>query len=217
MSQIHNKMFQICFVTLLLQFILWLASAESNNYVRGNATVAHSRKLDEITTMNCTYTSSNVCQCPESCFTHVENTNYCQIENCYKYNGVLNKCEKSGRNYVGPLVLQAIPVTGVFGSGYANVGRWDIFGMYCAVLFGGCCFICMSSITCIVCPCCNKKDEAGDIEMLSTTGQSLAKLWVNIGGCLWAISILVLYIMGIVAMATPGDVYDANNCALTFD
>ena len=72
---------------------------------------------------------------------------------CYKFDENLGQCKKDGYDHVGPLVLQAIPVTGVFGAGFGNMGRWDLFGIYMSVLLGGCSFIVLTSVICAC--CCN--------------------------------------------------------------
>ena len=67
-----------------------------------------------------------------------KNENYCIPKKCYTFDTNLGQCKKSGTDHVVPLVLQAIPFTAVFGSGFGNIGRWDLFGMYMGILFGGC-------------------------------------------------------------------------------
>ena len=76
------------------------------------------------------------CDCPYPCLEQFEKQDYCIAKKCYKVDENLGQCKKSGTDHVAPLVLQAIPFTGVFGSGFANMGRWDLFGIYMGVLFG---------------------------------------------------------------------------------
>ena len=73
---------------------------------------------------------------------------YCVLKDCYKYDENLGECAQAGYHYGGPLALQAIPMTGVFGAGYGNIGRWDVFGMYMGITIGGCCFY-ISNIMCV--------------------------------------------------------------------
>ena len=78
------------------------------------------------------------CVCPYPCLEQYENRDYCIAKKCYEFDNDLGKCKKSGIDHTGPLVLQAIPITGMFGAGFGNMGRWDIFGMYMGIFFGGC-------------------------------------------------------------------------------
>jgi len=85
---------------------------------------------------------------------------------------------------------QAIPFTGGFGSGWGNMGRWDIFNIYMAVVFGplaivilGCC--CMMGGFC-------------------AQNEDRLECWTCLGhcfGCLWAVAITALWIWGIIAIA----------------
>ena len=55
--------------------------------------------------------------CPGSCMELVNNNTKCILKKCYSWNKELNECEETGPKFVPALVLQAIPVTGVFGAG----------------------------------------------------------------------------------------------------
>ena len=160
-----------------------------------------------IKSWNCS-TVDNVCKCPESCMVKKPGENYCVMKDCYKYDDNLGVCERDGFHYGGPLALQAIPFTGVFGSGYGNIGRWDMFGMYMGVTIGGCCFI-LITLCCCLFACPHDNDDSDNKE----TG---LLVWSKCGYCLWGVSILGIYIMGIVQMATPGNLIDGNGCPLIF-
>ena len=57
---------------------------------------------------------------------------YCVLKDCYKYDENLGVCAQDGYHYGGPLALQAIPMTGVFGSWlweYRKMGCvWNVYG-----------------------------------------------------------------------------------------
>ena len=76
--------------------------------------------------------------------TQIGNTTNCSLKKCYAWDQDLGACKETGHNYVTPLVLQAIPFTGIFGSGFGNIGRWDLFGMYLGVSFWRMLFHCPS-------------------------------------------------------------------------
>jgi len=113
----------------------------------------------------------------------------CYPINCWKWDYVKEQCEEAGKEYIPALILQGIPITGVFGSGFGNMGRWDIFGTYMIVMFGGCAFICCCGMGC---SCAFKQSE---------DSESWVKLGTNCGGCFLSIAIVVLWIWGIVVIA----------------
>ena len=146
------------------------------------------------------------CDCPYPCLEQFEKQDYCVAKKCYKVDENLGQCKKSGTDHVAPLVLQAIPFTGVFGSGFANMGRWDLFGIYMAVFFGGCCgIIICASLFLLCCPTGEGAEKETGITCFGYCGS-----------CLWAIAILSLYVIGIVMTATPGGVLDTDGCPLIF-
>lgn len=152
-----------------------------------------------------------LCVCPGNCLTYYNSTGGCHPNDCWKWDSVKAECITSGKEYIPALVLQAIPLTGYFGSGFGNMGRWDLFGMYMGVLFGGCCSIIMMGFCCLC--CCNKNDD--ELEAANDK-EAYMKCATNCGACIWGIVILVLYILGIVWTATPGSVVDADGCPLIF-
>ena len=160
-----------------------------------------------IKSWNCSFTE-NICKCPESCMIQKTGETYCVLKDCYKYDENLGLCAQDGYHYGGPLALQAIPMTGVFGAGYGNIGRWDVFGMYMGITIGGCLFILVTLCACLfVCP--EGKDDTDSKE----TG---LLIWSKCGYCLWGVAVLVFYVIGIIQMATPGLVMDGNGCPLIF-
>ena len=121
----------------------------------------------------------------------------------------MNKCENDGKDRIAALVLQSIPFTGVFGSGYGNIGRWDIFAIYMSVVFGGCLFLCV--IGCCGMLCLNDSDSSNDE---SIKYDLPVKCCINCFAFIWSITILVLWIMGIVNIANK-NVLDLNGCELS--
>ena len=128
-------------------FATFLTTAMSSSF-----RILNTKSILDDTKFNCTGLPTK-CECPYPCLEQVKNENYCIAKKCYTFDTNLGQCKKSGTDHVAPLVLQAIPFTGVFGSGFGNMGRWDLFGMYMGVLFGGCCFLLMSVVCCLC--CCN--------------------------------------------------------------
>ena len=187
--------------TYVLTAMLFVSASASS--FRGLTEIVDS----PIKSWNCSIVD-NVCKCPETCMIQKSGETYCVMKDCYKYDENLGICAQDGFHYGGPLALQAIPFTGVFGSGYGNIGRWDMFGMYMGVTMGGCCFIMVTLCLCLfVCP------EGRGEEDTKETGLLIGS---KCGYCLWGIAVLVFYVIGIVQMATPGLVIDGNGCPLIF-
>ena len=190
-------------------FSVFLSTAMSSSL---RFRILNTESVVDSTKFNCTGLP-NKCECPYPCLEQVKNENYCIAKKCYTFDNNLGQCKKAGHDHVAPLVLQAIPFTAVFGSGFGNIGRWDLFGMYMGILFGGCCLILMGSACCL---CCCKEKETDDEYSLMNDKESFIKCFGNCGACIWAIAILVFYILGIVWTATEGRVLDANGCPLIF-
>jgi hypothetical protein len=128
---------------------------------------------------------------------------YCELKKCFKWNEDEGKCEGTGSKYISAIVLQSIPVTGIFGAGFGNIGRWDWFG----IVFGGiwcggfiliCCCIGITSINL----------DANDLVTGITTG-----ICISLFGCLWSIAIIAMWIYGIVVIANK-DILGGNGCIL---
>lgn len=160
------------------------------------------RKLEVSTSRVACLNSSNVCKCPGPCMNPIKNTTFCQVKKCYLWNSNLGICQENGPKFVPALVLQAIPFTGYFGSGYGNMGRWDLFGLSSGILFGGCLFICFFSVIVVLC-------TNSDNENKNTMGKCCSQCLSYI----WAITITVLWIKGIVDIANK-DIVGPNGCKL---
>ena len=104
----------------------------------------------------------STCICVGPCLVPYKNSSDCIPVKCYQWSVNLGKCEETGPVFTPAVVLQAIPVTGLFGAGFGNMGRWDLFGVSMGILFGGlalgCILICCTigtekepvGISCIV-------------------------------------------------------------------
>ena len=154
---------------------------------------------------NITYISSTIPinkECP-ICMTYNNDTQVCHIKKCYKWDGTT--CEKSGKSLTTAIVLQAIPFTGAFGSGFGNIGRWDLFAIPMSVIFGGCCFgICS---ICLIGVCKKENDDPLDDK------EAYMLCYSNCFGCLYGCTIFILWIWGIVIIATKS-ILDGNGCEL---
>ena len=159
-------------------------------------------KLNYAEKLKCKYPNFNTkCICPGSCMNQIGNTSYCELKKCYKWNENLEKCEDSGKDRISAIVLQSIPITGVFGSGFGNIGRWDIFSIYMIIIFGGCFATCL-------CTCfCNYLNGADTKEAATIAGSKCCSILI-------AIAILVMWIWGIVMIANR-NVLDLNGCELS--
>ena len=204
-STSSQTLFKICLFSLILQLILWLTTAKNINnlrYTERNLVEAASTSNK----VNCTF-RDNVCKCPYSCYEQYENEKYCVVKKCYTYDENLGQCKQQGYHSTGPIVLQAIPFTGVFGSGFGNIGRWDLFGIYMGVFFGGCSSIIILSVCCL-CACPSGNEEGKKEGALMCFSQCSV--------CLWAIAILVFYILGLIWITNPGTILDGAGCPLIF-
>lgn len=141
-------------------------------------------------------TNGSSCICPDviksdftGCLKYEESINGCHPINCWKWNEIKNQCEEDGKPFVPAIILQSIPFTGAFGSGFGNIGRWDIFGTYMIIVFGGCLFVCCCGMGC---SCATKDKDDKD---------SFVKLGTNCGACIWSIAITSMWIWGIVVIA----------------
>lgn len=135
-------------------------------------------------------TSGNSCVCPGKCLTYQNSTGGCHPNDCWKWDNVNDKCEVAGKDFVGPIVLQSIPFTGAFGSGWGNMGRWDIFNIYMAVVFGPFAVLLVACCCAMGGFCAQNEDR---VDCCKCAGSCF--------GCLWAIAVVVLWIWGIVEIA----------------
>ena len=192
---------------LLFAFVFCTSSAQSPlglrgiiNFSRQLTTVADPIPCDE-------GTSGTGCVCPGKCLTYYNSTGGCHPNDCWKWSNMKSTCEEDGRPFIPAIVLQAIPVTGVFGSGWGNIGRWDIFGYYMAVVFGG------LGLMCLLACCLGVGSSEGD-------SQSAGLCCGYCFALLWGLSLIALYVWGIFAIASkpeaPWTDWQGNaiNCAL---
>jgi hypothetical protein len=136
-------------------------------------------------------TNGTGCVCPNiHCLIYNDKINGCHPIDCWKWNSIKQSCEETGREMLGPLVLQGIPFTGVFGSGFGNMGRWDIFGIYWLVWGSGCCLICLCAC---VGRCPNSKTDT-DQEVGVIAG-------AQCGSCIMSTAVVAMWIWGIVVIA----------------
>ena len=91
------------------------------------------RKLDNIVSdkIKC-ITLNNTCNCPKDC-NILRNYSNCEINNCWDWDS--KECIWTGPNYKSAIILQSIPFTGIFGAGFGNMGRWDLFS-YGSIIWG---------------------------------------------------------------------------------
>ena len=133
-------------------------------------------------------TNGTSCVCPNTqCLKYVKKSGGCHPIDCWKWNTIKTKCEESGKQFIPALVLQAIPFTGAFGSGFGNMGRWDIFGTYWLVIGCGC-----------LCSCCmavgaNCASHADDKHEATACGGKC-------GSCLGSIAMMAMWIWGVVVI-----------------
>ena len=200
MNPHSSKLFKATMYIVLFQIVI--GSLARGVAGEGASLRTSSRNLNVLTdNIKCTYPSSSAkCVCPGSCMTQIGNTTNCSLKKCYAWDEDSSVCKHAGQNHITPLILQAVPFTGIFGAGFGNMGRWDLFGMYMGVLFGGCCFIVLATGLCAACTGHTEEEVAP-----CTTCNS----------CLWSIAILALYIWGIVKTAEPGAILDENGCPLS--
>jgi len=147
------------------------------------------------TPIPCTEGTSGIgCICPGKCLAYQNSTAGCHPNDCWKWDDVNDKCEVAGQDFVPPIILQGIPFTGLFGAGWGNIGRWDIFAVYMAVVFG--------PIVILLFACCC---ALGGVCALNEARQDCCQCVSSFLGCIWAVTIIGLWIWGIVAIANKPD------------
>lgn len=124
----------------------------------------------------------------------------CEVKNCWKYDDTAG-CERDGKPFLPALILQCIPFTGFFGSGFGNIGRWDIFTTYMWGFFGPPILFCVLS-SCLWC-CCTSGDVGAKQPLLGGTGESVVGCTILSGACacVWIIIVMILWIWGIITIA----------------
>ena len=169
--------------------------------VTSNASLLRRRELSDFIVTNkkipCASLDNGVCKCPGPCMDGYKNGT-CILKTCYSWDEDLATCKETGPEFTPAIVLQAIPFTGVFGSGFGNMGRWDLFGIGSGIWGGGIVLACLFACAC----------SAG--ENASAEGTSLC---MSCWGCVWALGIAAYWIWGIVVIANK-TVYGPNGCPL---
>jgi hypothetical protein len=85
------------------------------------------------------------CICPGGCMIKPGNNSaQCTLKPCWKWDEDLTKCQGTGPKFTPAIILQGIPFTGAFGSGFGNMGRWDLFGIGSIIWGSGVSLICLS-------------------------------------------------------------------------
>ena len=146
--------------------------------------------------------------CPGDCMTFMNksNTQKCTIKKCYEWNKETKACYKTGKSQTIALILQIIPITGIFGSGFGNIERWDLFTITMSVVFGGC-----FMGTCLAC-CTNIYILNNDNDDLSNKNL-LMKCFTSCYNCTYLLVVMGLYIWGIFLISSKL-VLDGNGCEL---
>jgi len=196
MVHIHeiNKTLKLLLVGLTAQMVYWgmlviiwssIANAASIN-IRGREL----RNLINIEPIPCNPgTNGTSCICPNiECLEYSEKIHGCHPIDCWKWNKIKTQCEEVGKPYISAVVLQAIPFTGYLGSGFGNMGRWDIFGTYWLVIGCGCLCSCMGAGACCISGTEDKREER-------------CMIGCNFGICLLSISMTIMWVWGIVVIA----------------
>ena len=133
------------------------------------------------------------------CLVWNNTTTTCEVKDCWKYDETAG-CERAGKAFVPALVLQCIPFTGFFGSGFGNMGRWDIFNWYIMADFLlPTIFLC---ITCCWACLCFKPGNAQQ-PLMGGDGDKSVGGYILGGacGCVWAVLMITMWIWGIVVIA----------------
>ena len=181
---------------MITQVIYWsLFVIVWSSFVNGES-MRGLKEVSEFKPIPCnTGTNGSSCVCPDTnkrdhtgCLKYEESIDGCRPINCWKWNEVKNQCEEDGKPFLPAIILQGIPFTGVFGSGFGNMGRWDIFEIYMIIVFGGCLFVCCCGMGCM---CATNKEE---------DKEAYVKLGTSCGSCICSIGIASMWIWGIVVI-----------------
>ena len=151
-----------------------------------------------------TFANSNII-CPDnvdsySCLTLIVNNqtnSTCEVQKCFKWDNA--ECISTGKEQTSALILQSVPFTGIFGAGFGNISRWDLFGVSMGLFFGICLFLCCTIF-------------AGFF-FCSETSTECLKCYTNCGGCIYSLIVMIWWIYGIVLIANR-EILDGNGCQL---
>ncbi len=193
--QFNKTTMKLLFVGIIAQLLFWsyvapMVGAEPIKNLRNRE--LHGKSVSHPDPIPCIPgTSGNDCICPGKCLSYYNSTGGCHPNNCWKWNEVKEECEEAGKEFMPAIILQGIPVTGVFGSGFGNMGRWDIFGTYMGIVFGGCAFVCL----------CGCIAAVAHVDKEGPNEDGFGKLAIQCSSCLWSITITIMWIWGIVIIA----------------
>ena len=185
-NQMKNTIIVMC-VGVLFQALFWSFLASVVGAAPQNVRGLNSNTIKLPNPIPCNpETNGTSCVCPANCLKYDAETNGCHPIDCWSYSTIKKSCDEAGKEFVPALLLQIF--LGAFGSGFGNIGRWDIFSTYMAIFFGGCLLMCCCGMCC---HCINKeKDKEG-----------ATKMGTKCGSCLWSLAVSVMWIWGIVVMA----------------
>ena len=116
------------------------------------------------------------------------NTQTCYNMDCWKYDSIKEECLQDGKSWLPAIILQSIPFTGVFGSGFGNIGRWDLFSMYIGIVFGPLVLLCV--VLCII------------FSQDNYDNNILVQCCYHFISCLYALTLITFWIWGIVVIAS---------------
>lgn len=167
----------------LVFLAIWMIVQGNAEYIRGLETVGGA--LPEPIPCN-TGTMGSNCTCPANCLKYVSDTGGCHPIDCWSYSTIKQECNEAGKEWLPALLLQIF--LGAFGSGFGNIGRWDIFTTYMLVFFGGCVLVCCCGC---LCHCVNKEEDR----------EGAVGIGTKCGSCVWSIAITAIWIWGIVVIA----------------
>ena len=135
-----------------------------------------------------------------NCLVWNNTTTTCEVKDCWKYDETAG-CERAGAAFIPALVLQCIPFTGFFGSGFGNMGRWDIFNWYILADF-----LIPTIFLCIACcwGCfCYTPGQGSSAPLIGGTDDKSVGITILGGacGCVWVVLMITMWIWGIVVIA----------------
>jgi hypothetical protein len=172
-----------------------LLSLINLNFAQRNLRMLNS--VNTSTSYPCITGSGSLCQCLGSCMLKpTGNSTHCTLKECWEWNEDNQECRGIGPKFTPAIVLQAIPFTGAFGSGFGNMGRWDLFGIGSIIWGSGFGLICL-------CTCCHLYS--------GSDGESMGSVCSYCFGLLLSLGITAYWIWGIVAIAEKS-VLGPNGC-----
>ena len=184
----------------VLKILIILSLITAFNSVEVLSSTVNSNQM-----VDCTYPKyPTKCVCPGKCMSQYQNSSKCEVKKCYKWDENLGTWEDAGKEFTPAIILQAIPFTGGFGSGFDNIGRWDIFGYYMIGIFGSIGFACVFNC-CYMCKTVAKSTTDGEQSCMMSINSCYF--------CLYGVAVMVGWIWGIVVIANK-EVLDGNGCKL---